>query len=110
MKLIFDQNLSYKLVRRLEPLFPESTHVARVGLSEADDTEIWEYTRNNGYILVTQDTDFYEMGLIKEIHPKIIWLRTGNTSTNNIQIILEKNFLIIQDLRKCGAPSWSVNR
>ena len=97
MKLLFDQNLSYKLVRRLESLFPESNHVAKLGLDEAADSEIWTYARNNDFILVTQDTDFYEMGLIKEVHPKIIWLRTGNTSTNNIQQVIEKNFLNIQD-------------
>jgi predicted nuclease of predicted toxin-antitoxin system len=31
MKLLFDQNLSPKLVRRLADLFPDSSHVQAVG-------------------------------------------------------------------------------
>ena len=32
MKLLFDENLSYKLVRLLADLFPDSVHVRDVGL------------------------------------------------------------------------------
>ena len=37
MKLLFDENLSPKLVRSLEDFFPESVHVRDVGLNAADD-------------------------------------------------------------------------
>ncbi len=43
MKLLFDQNLSPKLVNRLADLFPGSIHVLSVGLDCADDDRIWEY-------------------------------------------------------------------
>jgi predicted nuclease of predicted toxin-antitoxin system len=45
MKLLFDQNLSHKLARRLADLFPNSTHVREVGLKEAEDPEVWEYAK-----------------------------------------------------------------
>jgi Domain of unknown function (DUF5615) len=38
MKLLFDENLSLKLVRLLDDLFPESVHVRDVGLKAADDS------------------------------------------------------------------------
>ena len=37
MKLLFDENLSHKLVGLLADLFPGSVHVREVGLKAADD-------------------------------------------------------------------------
>ena len=37
MKLLFDHNLSYKLIGRLAALFPNSEHVRNLNLHEADD-------------------------------------------------------------------------
>lgn len=45
MKLLLDENLSFRLVRALQPYFPESKHVKELGLSGADDLTIWEYAR-----------------------------------------------------------------
>ena len=42
MKLLFDENLSPKLVRRLADHFPESVHVRDAGLKAADDPPVWE--------------------------------------------------------------------
>ncbi|WP_157162651.1 DUF5615 family PIN-like protein [Cylindrospermum stagnale] len=43
MKLLFDQNLSRKLVTRLADVFPNSSHVQFQGMEERTDTEIWEF-------------------------------------------------------------------
>jgi len=40
MKLLFDQNLSPRLLRLLADLYPDSTHVRDVGLRDASDAEI----------------------------------------------------------------------
>ena len=50
MKLLLDENLSHKLVRILEDLFPYSIHVRDVGLKAADDPLVWEYAKDNGLI------------------------------------------------------------
>ncbi len=39
MKLLFDENLSHKLVRRLADLFPDSVHVRDAGLKAAEDLQ-----------------------------------------------------------------------
>ena len=36
MKLLFDQNLSHRLLGELEDVFSGSAHVRRMGLAEAD--------------------------------------------------------------------------
>lgn len=53
MKLLFDENLSYKLVQLLEDLFPNSIHVRNVGLKAADDPLVWEYAKDNNLILIS---------------------------------------------------------
>lgn len=51
MKLLFDQNLSHRLVRLLADIYPDCQHVRNVGLKEAPDTEVWNFARDNGYAL-----------------------------------------------------------
>lgn len=48
MKLLFDENLSPRLVAGLSDVFPESVHVRDAGLSRATDAAIWDYARSHG--------------------------------------------------------------
>lgn len=54
MALLFDQNLSPRLVG---DLFTGSTHVRHVKFQAADDVEIWNYALNNALIIVAKDDD-----------------------------------------------------
>ena len=84
MKLLFDQNLSHRLVAALENLFPGSQHVRLVGLAQADDLAIWEYAIRNDFGIVTQDSDYADWNKLRGTPPPIIWLRCGNASTDEI--------------------------
>lgn len=90
MKILFDQNLSHRLVRILADLYPGSQHVRDVGLREAADTEVWIYARRNGYTIVSKDSDFYQRGLLLGFPPKVIWLRLGNCSTEDVEQLLRE--------------------
>ena len=59
MKLLLDQNISYKLVNRLADVYPESKHVRQVGLGEADDLTVWDYAKDNDFVIVSKDEDFH---------------------------------------------------
>jgi predicted nuclease of predicted toxin-antitoxin system len=61
VKLLFDENLSRKLVSRLADLYPGSVHVAEAGLVESPDREVWEYAKANVFLIVSTDSDFYEL-------------------------------------------------
>ena len=52
MRLLFDQNLSFKLCRHLADLFPGSTQVRLIGLAEADDRTVWDHAKAHGFTLV----------------------------------------------------------
>jgi predicted nuclease of predicted toxin-antitoxin system len=62
--LLFDQNLSPRLVHRVADLFPGSIHVQEVGLATALDRIVWDYARANDYIIVTKDADLGELGTL----------------------------------------------
>jgi predicted nuclease of predicted toxin-antitoxin system len=96
MKLLVDQNLSFKLCQMIGDLFPDSSHVRSHGLSEMADRALWEFAKANGFAIVTQDVDFAEMAALSGPPPKVIWLRTGNQTTAIIAALLRRHTQIIQ--------------
>jgi predicted nuclease of predicted toxin-antitoxin system len=65
MKLLFDQNLSYKLCRCLSGGdFADSTQVRLIGLDKAEDQIIWNYAKSNGFTIVTLDADYAELSAL----------------------------------------------
>jgi predicted nuclease of predicted toxin-antitoxin system len=75
MKLLFDQNLSPSLVKRLADLFPESSHTELAGLAGNDDRSIWQYCLLEGYVVVSKDNDFGFLAIERGAPPKAIWIR-----------------------------------
>jgi predicted nuclease of predicted toxin-antitoxin system len=98
LKLLFDQNLSRKLVTRLADLYPALSHVQFHALEEKTDTEIWEFARTNDFCVVTQDADFAERSRLYGSPPKVIWLRCGNAPTNQVENLLRAGSVAIQEL------------
>jgi predicted nuclease of predicted toxin-antitoxin system len=88
MKLLFDQNLSFKLCQALADLFPGSSQVRLLGLAEADDAVLWQHAKANAFALVTQDSDFADLASLYGAPPKVIWLRCGNQPTQVIEKLL----------------------
>lgn len=82
--LLFDENLAARLVVALTPLYPGSLHVRDVGLAPASDRAIWQYAREHGFVIVTKDEDFHRLSVLNGGPPKVIWVRLGNCSTNDI--------------------------
>ena len=95
MKLIFDQNLSPRLPRLLADLYPDSVHVRDVGLRDSSDTEIWDYAKQNDFVIVSKDSDFQLRSLLYGHPPKFIWLRVGNCPVKPIEELLRKHSVAI---------------
>ena len=75
MNLLFDQNISFRIVRILKDLYPEAKQVKDVGLENSSDLVIWQYAKENNCAIVTFDADFYGLSLVKGIPPKIIMVK-----------------------------------
>lgn len=61
MKLLFDHNISFRVVARLRDVFPDAIQVKNIGLENATDRDIWEYARIHGYVIMTLDSDFFDL-------------------------------------------------
>lgn len=88
MKLLFDHNISPRVVARLADLFPDASHVALVGLERATDSVVWAYAEANGYWIVTKDSDFSDLSIVRGFPPRVVWLRIGNCTTREIESLL----------------------
>lgn len=95
MKLLFDQNLSRRLVKRLSDIFPDAGHVALLGLHHSSDEDIWQYARLNDCLIVSKDSDFHDLGALRGHPPKVIWLRLGNCTTSEVERVLRRHVDVI---------------
>ncbi len=96
MRLLFDQNLSFKLVRLLADFYPDSVHVRDLQLVEADDRTIWRYAAEHELVIVSKDSDFHQMSLLHGHPPKTVWLRVGNAPTPTIAALLREHQATMQ--------------
>ena len=88
MKLLFDHNLSPRLVWLFADLYPNSQQVFLLEMDQKDDRVIWDYALQNDYTIVTRDSDYSDLSLVRGFPPKVIWIRCGNCSTSTIEGIL----------------------
>ena len=97
MKLLLDENLSDRIIPRIIDLYPNSAHVKTLKLTNTDDTIIWNYAKDNDYVIVSKDSDFHQRSILYGHPPKFIYLRIGNSPTSKIVNILRDNFAIISE-------------
>ena len=98
VKLLFDQNLSPKLVKRLSDFYPNSDHLDLLILGTAEDTLVWEHAKDNGFVVVTKDADFADLSVLRGFPPQVVWIRRGNCSTTDIENLLRDHHSEIEDL------------
>jgi predicted nuclease of predicted toxin-antitoxin system len=92
----------------LADLFPHSAHVHDCGLGASDDAEIWQYAAAQGFAIVSKDLDFYDRGILLGSPPKLIWLRTGNCSTAQIESLLRTFFAASQQFNADAGESLLI--
>lgn len=108
MKFLFDQNLSFRLVKKLFDVYPDCEHVRNIGLKEAPDTEVWEFARANGYVVVSKDADFHQRSLLLGFPPKVIWIKLGNCSTKAIEQVLRRHLEDVKQFEASEAATFLI--
>jgi predicted nuclease of predicted toxin-antitoxin system len=96
VKLLFDENLSPRLVTLLSAHWPNSAHVESINLRGATDDAIWSFARDHGFTLVSKDDDFRSLALVRGAPPKVIWLQIGNAPTPKVAELLRANLSILE--------------
>ena len=97
MKLLFDQNLSRRLLRDIDVAFPGSQHIADVNLTTENDESVWRFAADHGFVIISKDSDFFHRALLHGHPPKVIHLRVGNCSTQHIRNLLMDNTSLIYE-------------
>jgi predicted nuclease of predicted toxin-antitoxin system len=110
VSLLFDENLSPRLVPRLRAFFPAADHVESVGLGGQPDLRIWEFARDNGLAIVSKDNDFRQLAFLHGPPSKVIWLAVGNADTSAIGRLLESRVAAIAAFLESGEESLLVLR
>ncbi|MBX9926920.1 MAG: DUF5615 family PIN-like protein [Hyphomicrobiaceae bacterium] len=77
MSLLFDENMSRRLVVALSDLFLGAQHVCAIGLEQASDEAIWSHANATGLTIVTKDADFVQRLFLRGPPPQVVWLRVG---------------------------------
>ncbi len=91
MKLLYDENISPRLVSLTREFYPGSVHVCDAGLGGTSDLRIWEYARDHDLMIVSKDDDFRQRSLVEGAPPKVVWLQVGNAATNTIcELLLQR--------------------
>ena len=97
MNLLFDQNISFRIISKIQSNFPQAKQVRQLGIEDYSDFEIWKFAKENDFTIVTFDADFFELSNLKGHPPKIIWLRFGNTKTDFLADIINTKKVLITE-------------
>jgi predicted nuclease of predicted toxin-antitoxin system len=76
MRLLIDMNLTPRWVHFLRNAEHEAVHWSSVGSNSAKDSEICDYARECGYVLLTNDLDFPQiLAHTRQAAPSVLLLR-----------------------------------
>lgn len=93
---LIDNNLSPRIAEKISIPFPNSSHVLNAGLDKSSDEEVFDYARANNFAILTKDADFYHLLNKNGYPPKVVWIRSGNVTTQYIIDLLVNNANAIQ--------------
>ena len=108
MKLLFDQNISFRLVKKIQDIFPDSVQVREIKMENQSDISIWKFAKENKFTIVTFDSDYADLSAYYGSPPKVIWLRAGNMTTENLEKLLRKSsdrikdFIVNEEIKNIG--------
>jgi len=110
VKLLLDENLSRRIVSRIESHYPGSSQVALLGLERASDTAIWAYACKHNFIIVTKDSDFADLSTLYGQPPKVILLKTGNQAwQTTAQMLIDYQELIESALSMANTACFAMS-
>lgn len=109
MRLLFDANLSPKLVSRPAELFPGSVHVFDTSLARfTSEASIWEYAGANGFTIVTADSDFLHLANSRGAPPKVVQLQNCNYGTSKVEDLLRRHAIWIAELEQSSRATLVI--
>jgi predicted nuclease of predicted toxin-antitoxin system len=100
VKFLLDENLSPRLINRLDQLFPGLAHVGQFGLKSSDDLTILDWAKANAFSIITTDSDFVALAQRLGWPPKVIHLKQCVYPLRVIEELLRTNAVRIAEFAK----------
>jgi predicted nuclease of predicted toxin-antitoxin system len=112
MKLLLDQGLPRSAATLLINEGFDAIHVADIGFSQAEDTEIIQKAKEENYVVVTLDADFHALLALDEaVSPSVIRIRIERLRAKALtDLLLTVIAECRDDLEKGSAITVEVNR
>lgn len=91
---------------------PRKQDVADIRLDAATDREVWEHARDHDrdhdLVIVSKDPDFRQLAFFYGAPPKVVWLRVGKITTDQIAEYLRRNARAIDRFSAIGDEALLV--
>jgi predicted nuclease of predicted toxin-antitoxin system len=85
LKLLIDMNLSNKLAIRLRELGYECKHWKEIGDPKAPDTELFDWAKRNGAVVITRDIGFGGILAATQFDaPSVMQIRCDDSHSNSV--------------------------
>ena len=110
MTLLFDENLSPRLIPRLAELFPSAIHVRDIGLKQSSDDDIWNYAKLHDGVIFTTDDDFRRRALTLGPPPKVILMERCDFPLRIIEELIRKQAIRISDFTRSKEALLTLRR
>jgi predicted nuclease of predicted toxin-antitoxin system len=75
MRLLFDENISYRIVKRIAAVYRDCVSSVWLKLIGQPDTSVWEQAKLAGYDIVTFDEDYIGLSKFRGSPPRVIFVR-----------------------------------
>ena len=108
MKLLLDENTSYRTLKAIQEQFPGSVHVNSAGTPLRSDRVIWQFAKTNGFIIVTFDSDFVQLATLRGAPPHVVLLQLRNPSYKEVARVLIARKAKISELVSDDGPDGSA--
>jgi len=80
LKFLVDAQLPPALAQFLRSQGHEASHVAELGLAQADDAAVWSHACRSAAVIITKDDDFKNRVLLSKTSADVVLIRVGNCS------------------------------
>jgi predicted nuclease of predicted toxin-antitoxin system len=88
MRFLIDTNLPKALGSWIEEKGHIAEHVLSLGIAQAKDSDLWTRAAGINATIVSKDEDFADMVRRTPNGPCVLWLHTGNGTTNSLLHLL----------------------
>ncbi len=65
-------------------------------MAHAEDSAVWDHAIEHDLAIVSKDADFHERSVLTAPPPKVIWIRLGNCTTQDIERLVRDKAAAIQ--------------